>query len=159
MSSMWLDMAGCEYRLAYAQAGPIRTRYLEAGFGRRETIVFLHGSGGYLEAYLRNIRAHAERYRVFAIDMIGHGFTDAPPDLDYTTDDVIDHVVRFMDTAGIDTADLCGESFGGRVAVGRHGEIVSGEGADQHQQRGAGEMKVGDEPVHHPKDVARADEQ
>ncbi|NBS48969.1 MAG: alpha/beta hydrolase, partial [Betaproteobacteria bacterium] len=55
--SMWLSMLGCEYRMGFVQAGPIRTRYLEAGFahaGSSEALVFLHGSGGYLEAYVRN---------------------------------------------------------------------------------------------------------
>ncbi|MSP98198.1 MAG: alpha/beta hydrolase [Betaproteobacteria bacterium] len=115
MSSMWLDLLGCEYRLGYTQAGPIRTRYLEAGFGGRETIVFLHGSGGYLEAYLRNIAPHAERYRVFAIDMIGHGYSDKP-DHPYEPEHYVGHLVDFMDAMGLERVHVSGESLGGWVA-------------------------------------------
>jgi 2-hydroxy-6-oxonona-2,4-dienedioate hydrolase len=112
---MWLSMLGCEYRMGFVQAGPIRTRYLEAGFGHRETIVFLHGSGGYLEAFLRNIPAHAERYRVFAMDMVGHGFSDKP-DHPYEPAHYVQHLIDFMDALRIDRVHLSGESLGGWVA-------------------------------------------
>lgn len=113
--SMWLEMLGCEYRMGYVNAGGIRTRYLEAGSGNRETLVFLHGSGGYLEAYLRNIPAHAQHYRVFAIDMIGHGFSDKP-DHPYEPRHYVKHLVDFLDAMGIERAHLSGESLGGWVA-------------------------------------------
>ena len=113
--SMWLDLLGCEYRMGFAQAGPIRTRFLEAGFGHPETIVFLHGSGGYLEAFLRNIAAHATRYRVFAIDMIGHGCSDKP-DRPYQPADYVRHLLDFLDAMGVQRAHLSGESLGGWVA-------------------------------------------
>ena len=113
--SMWLEMAGCEYRMGFVQAGPIRTRYLEAGVGHAETIVFLHGSGGYLEAYLRNIPAHAKHYRVFAIDMIGHGYSDKP-DRPYQPADYVAHLIDFMNAMGLARIHISGESLGGWVA-------------------------------------------
>jgi pimeloyl-ACP methyl ester carboxylesterase len=60
--------------------------------------------------------------------MLGHGFTDAPAGCEYSTDEVIDHVVGFLDAAGIERADFCGESFGGRVSAWmaiRHPDRVS----------------------------------
>ena len=123
---MWLDLLGCEYRLGYVQAGPIRTRFLEAGFANHEAIVFLHGSGGYLEAYLRNVRAHAERYRVFAIDMIGHGYSDKP-DHPYEPKHYARHLLDFMDTMRLERVHLSGESLGGWVAehmAAYHGDRV-----------------------------------
>ncbi len=113
--SMWLEMLGCEYRMGYVNAGGIRTRYLEAGSGHRDTLLFLHGSGGYLEAYLRNIPEHAKHYRVFAIDMIGHGFSDKP-DHPYEPKHYATHVCAFLDAMGIERAHLSGESLGGWVA-------------------------------------------
>jgi alpha-beta hydrolase superfamily lysophospholipase len=112
---MWMELLGCEYRLGFANAGGLRTRYLEAGFGHREALIFLHGSGGYLEAYLRNIAAHAAHYRVFAIDMIGHGYTDKP-DHPYEPAHYVQHLTAFMDAMGLERAHLSGESLGGWVA-------------------------------------------
>jgi pimeloyl-ACP methyl ester carboxylesterase len=93
----------------------VRTRSLENGGG--PPIVFLHGAGGHAETWVRNMGPHSPYRRSFAIDMLGHGFTDAPTNRQYTTSEVLDHVVRFLDVAGIDRADLCGESFGGRIAA------------------------------------------
>ena len=124
--SMWLDMLGCEHRVGFVQAGPVRTRFLEAGSGNRETLIFLHGSGGYLEAYLRNIAAHAAYYRVFAIDMVGHGYSDKP-DHPYEPRHYARHLLDFMDAMQIERAHLSGESLGGWVAehmAAYHGERV-----------------------------------
>ncbi len=114
--SMWLDMAGTAYRIGYVQAGEVRTRYLEAGAADAPPVLFLHGSGGYLEAYLRNIPAHAARFRVLAMDMLGHGFTDKP-DFPYEPRHYVDHIVRFLDALGIARVHVSGESLGGWVAA------------------------------------------
>jgi 2-hydroxy-6-oxonona-2,4-dienedioate hydrolase len=114
--SMWLELAGSAFRIDYVRAGTVRTRYLEAGAGNPETLVFLHGSGGYLEAYLRNIEAHAHRYRVIALDMLGHGFTDKP-DHPYEPRHYVEHLAAFLDALGIGRVHLSGESLGGWVAA------------------------------------------
>lgn len=53
---MWGDMADVAVRQHYVEAAGIRTRVLEAGAG--PSLVMVHGTGGHLEAYVRNIRAH-----------------------------------------------------------------------------------------------------
>ena len=62
--SLWPELASGEYRMHYVNAGGLKTRCLEAGAGR-ESVLFLHGSGGHLEAYTRNILPHAARYKVY----------------------------------------------------------------------------------------------
>lgn len=114
MLSLWPELASGEFSLRYVDAGGIRTRALEAGRGP-ETLIFLHGSGGHLEAYTRNVLAHAERFRVFAIDMLGHGFTDKP-DRDYEMPDYVAHLRDFCDAVGAERVHLSGESLGGWVA-------------------------------------------
>jgi 2-hydroxy-6-oxonona-2,4-dienedioate hydrolase len=100
-------------RLAYVQADGVRTRYLEAGSG--EPLILLHGTGGHLEAYCRNIAALSRHFRVIAYDMIGHGYTDKP-DKPYTVDTYSAHLLDLMDALGIEQAHLSGESLGGWVA-------------------------------------------
>jgi 2-hydroxy-6-oxonona-2,4-dienedioate hydrolase len=111
---MWLELAMTPHRIGYVDAGGIRTRFLEAGGG--EAVIFLHGSGGYLEAYLRNVAAHAKHFHVFAIDMLGHGFSDKP-DHPYEVRHYVEHLRAFCDALGLDRVHLSGESLGGWVAA------------------------------------------
>jgi len=113
--SLWPTLSAGEFRLHTVQAGPVRTRCLEAGRGDK-AVILLHGTGGHLEAYARNILPLAERYRVFAFDMIGHGYSDKP-DHDYEIAHYVRHVVDFMDAVGLQRAHIAGESLGGWVAA------------------------------------------
>jgi pimeloyl-ACP methyl ester carboxylesterase len=113
--TVWVELLGTAFEQKFYDVSGVRTRSIESGEG--PPIVFLHGGGGHAEAWIRNLGPHAAHRRSYAIDMLGHGFTDAPGTCDYTTSDVLDHVVRFLDVAGIEQADFCGESFGGRVSA------------------------------------------
>jgi 2-hydroxy-6-oxonona-2,4-dienedioate hydrolase len=112
--SIWSELATTEHRLHYVDVDGVRTRVLEAGHG--PALVLLHGTGGHLEAYARNIGGLAERFRVIAYDMVGHGWSDLP-DRHYTIDILSAHLVGLLDALGIDRAHLSGESLGGWVAA------------------------------------------
>jgi hypothetical protein len=57
-----VDILGAEVRFVDTKSFG-RTRIAEAGRGDRETLVFLHGIGGHLEAYSRNVApAPVKRY-------------------------------------------------------------------------------------------------
>jgi 2-hydroxy-6-oxonona-2,4-dienedioate hydrolase len=114
MSTIWLDLLGGSVDVNFHDAGGIRTRTLEAGEGT--PLIFLHGTGGHLEAYSKNILPHAEHLRVFAFDMIGHGFS-SKPDMKYEIPVYVDHIIKFMDALGIEKAHISGESLGGWVAA------------------------------------------
>jgi pimeloyl-ACP methyl ester carboxylesterase len=114
MSTAWLDLMGTRFCQKFYQAGEINTRCLEAGSG--EPLILLHGGGGYAEAYLKNLIPLSETFHVYAIDMIGHGFTDAP-DVEYGIPLFVEHLKNFMDAAGLDQAHISGESWGGWVAA------------------------------------------
>lgn len=111
-STAWIAMLGGEVR--YYMAGGIRTRCLEAGSG--EPLILLHGMGGHAEAYIKNIIPLSERFHVYAIDMIGHGFTDKP-EIDYSITDFMNHVRQFMDAIGVKKAHIQGESLGGWISA------------------------------------------
>ena len=85
--------------------------------GEGEDVLFLHGTSGHLEAFTRNIVPHVEAgFRCHAIDMLGHGYTDKP-DYDYEIPRYVDHVLAYLDAAGIERAHLVGESLGGWVSA------------------------------------------
>lgn len=113
--SIWADLQGVAFEQAYVDVGAIRTRYLHAGAKGNPALIFLHGTGGHAEAYIRNLDAHARHFDVYAMDMIGHGFTGKPA-RDYTLPDYVAHIVGFMNALGIERASLSGESLGGWVA-------------------------------------------
>ena len=113
---LWTDLAKGEFSIGYVNVNGIRTRCLSAGSGGNYPLIFLHGSGGHLETYQRNILPHAQHMRVFAIDMLGHGFTNKP-DHDYEIDHYVDHVIAFCDTLELPKIFISGESLGGWVAA------------------------------------------
>ena len=63
-----------------------------AASGSGPELVLLHGTGGHLEAYARDIAGLAADFRVTAYDMVGHGWSDLP-DRPYTIDVLSDHLV------------------------------------------------------------------
>lgn len=113
--TIWTDTLGAEVR--FHQAGPWRTRALEAGSGDRH-VILLSGITGHVEGWSRNVVPLADQgLHVHAIDTLGHGFTDKPTDLPYVAPTFAEHVVAFMDALGIDKADLVGQSLGGWIAL------------------------------------------
>jgi 2-hydroxy-6-oxonona-2,4-dienedioate hydrolase len=114
MATVWVELLGLSFAQTYYHAAGVCTRCLEAGQG--EALILLHGTGGHAETYVRNLAAHAPYFRTLAIDMIGHGFTDKP-NRPYTIPVYVQHVLDFMDAAGIEKAHFSGESLGGWVAA------------------------------------------
>lgn len=113
MATIWNELQGVEFRQTYYDAGGVRTRVIEAGRGT--PLIFLHGTGGHAEAYLRNIEAHAAHFHVYAIDMIGHGYSSAP-DIDYEMQCYVEFLRNFVDAIGADQVMISGESLGASVA-------------------------------------------
>lgn len=111
---MWTDMANVPFKQAFYDAKGIRTRVIEAGEG--DPFIFLHGTGGHAETFMRNFASHAEHMRVLSVDMIGHGYTDAP-DIEYTMDTLVDHLANLVDALGFKKVAVGGVSLGGMIAA------------------------------------------
>jgi pimeloyl-ACP methyl ester carboxylesterase len=103
---------------AIADANGIKTNYLEAGKG--DPVVLIHGSGPGVTSYANwrlVLPALAENFRVLAPDMVGFGFSERPTNIEYGVQTWADQVVGLMDTLGLPTAHLVGNSFGGAIAL------------------------------------------
>lgn len=111
--SLWTDLLGASVRMV---EGRYRTRILEAGQG--PALVLLHGTGGHLENYARNIMPLARRFRVVAMDLLWHGMsqTEGFDDLEVIPH-LVDHVRDVLDVLGIGQAAIEGQSMGGWVAM------------------------------------------
>lgn len=113
--TMWTQIGDLAHRLEYVKVGRWRTRVLTLGDGE-ETVVLLNGTSGHIEAWTRNIRALAEKYRVIAYDYPGHGFSTLASG-DLVIKDYTDHLNGLLDALGLDRVHLAGESLGGWVAI------------------------------------------
>lgn len=114
--SIWSDLTGVSFSQGYIDAGGTKTRYVKSGDSSKPLLIFLHGTSGHAEAYSRNMAAHGEHFDTWAIDMIGHGWSDYP-ETTYEISTYAEHVLRTMDAIGQDKAHISGESLGGWVAT------------------------------------------
>jgi 4,5:9,10-diseco-3-hydroxy-5,9,17-trioxoandrosta-1(10),2-diene-4-oate hydrolase len=101
---------------AYVTVGQVRTRYWSAG-NHGSSVVLIHGLGGFVENWLLVFNALAAGYRVYALDLPGHGRTDKPIDGPYQIAQLAGFVRQFMLELGIERACLVGHSLGGAVAA------------------------------------------
>lgn len=94
-----------------------RMRYLRAGSG--PPLVLIHGLFGYSFSWRFNWEALAKEFTVYAVDLLGMGFSDRPLawsvpfDLPATADRMLD----WMSQTGIRDAVLLGTSHGGGLAL------------------------------------------
>jgi pimeloyl-ACP methyl ester carboxylesterase len=112
--SLWLDMLGTQQRFIETQTFG-RTRIAEAGMEHRDTVIFMHGIGGHLEAYARNLTALSDRFHTVAFDFVGHGLSNKPV-IDYSPLVLVQHLGEVMDALDLSSAHLSGESLGGWVS-------------------------------------------
>ncbi len=84
--------------------------------GKGKDIVFLHGWGADVSAFLFVAKAIESDFRATVIDFAGFGKSDMPP-YDYTVKDYARDVISLLDTLNIENAIFVGHSFGGRVCI------------------------------------------
>lgn len=106
----------------WIDVGGIRTRYYDCGSG--EPIVFIYGgnfgtadSASSAFTWNLNLAPLSQRFRVIAFDKVGQGFTDNPPDDDYTMQAVVRHAGAFVETLDLPPVHLVGHSRGGFAAT------------------------------------------
>ena len=111
--SLWLDMLGATVRFVDTKSFG-GTRIAEAGTQNDQTVIFMHGIGGHLEAYAKNIVTLSDRFHTVAYDYVGHGLSNKMV-MDYSPLVLVQHLSELMDSLGLDKAHLSGESLGGWV--------------------------------------------
>jgi pimeloyl-ACP methyl ester carboxylesterase len=97
----------------YAEVNGINLYYETRGSGR--PLILLHGGLGSGEMFGPVLGLLAERHKVIAVDLQGHGRTadiDRPIDIKLMADDI----AALIDHLGLDRPDIVGYSLGGGVA-------------------------------------------
>lgn len=104
-----------ELRLDAAGVG---LRVLRRGNPDAPPLVVLHGFTGCAETMAGVSEALAEDCRVHALDLVGHGESDAPESLEfYSMERCVAQVLAALDALGLGRAHFLGYSMGGRVAL------------------------------------------
>ncbi|TFH38411.1 MAG: alpha/beta hydrolase, partial [Chrysiogenales bacterium] len=101
----------------FVRVGPHTMHYLEKGTGY--PMIMIHGWLCWGAYWKKIIPLVADRYRVIAPDLLGHGISDKPLDksVSYGTDAQADRIISFMDALGIEKAYIVGHSMGGEIAA------------------------------------------
>jgi len=100
-----------------------RMRYLRldpaAQAGRRPPVVLIHGFLGSSFSWRFNIPVLARDRAVYAVDLLGIGYSDRPPagSVDFSLGAIAERMLVWMREAGISNADVVSTSHGGAVAL------------------------------------------
>jgi pimeloyl-ACP methyl ester carboxylesterase len=111
---IWLAGAAAEDR--FLDVGGVRIRYVERGAG--QAVVLLHGFTGSIErSWIETgvMPDLARDHRVIALDLRGHGKSDAPHEA-AAYEHIGTDVIRLMDHLRLDRAHIVGYSLGGIIA-------------------------------------------
>ncbi len=92
-----------------------RIHYFEAGQG--EPLLLIHTVGQSLYTWRGVFQRLSEHYRVFAVDLPGHGYSDRPETFGYTVEEYSDALRRFMDAVGLESAHMMAFSLGCAYAM------------------------------------------
>jgi non-heme chloroperoxidase len=89
--------------------------FVEQGDINGEAVILLHGFTDSSFSYSGVLPLFSPRYHIFALDHRGHGDSskEAPS---FTIQDLVDDVLAFMDTHGLDKATVVGHSLSSMVA-------------------------------------------
>jgi len=85
--------------------------------GEGSPLFLIHGYGAGMWVWEKQIEVLSQRYLVYTVDVIGHGFSDRPK-IPYAPEAYIYFLRDFMDAVGVEKATLIGNSMGGGIAWG-----------------------------------------
>lgn len=101
----------------FQDIGGVRIAYLDTG-GTGQAILFVHGNSTESVTFSRQLESDlAERYRLVALDLPGHGDSGRVPVTEYGVPFYARKVAALASQLGIDDAVLVGWSLGGHIVL------------------------------------------
>jgi pimeloyl-ACP methyl ester carboxylesterase len=98
----------------YVDVDGLRLRYIATGEG--PALVLLHTLRTQLDMFQKVVPALATRFRVYAMDYPGHGYSDIPR-ATYSAEFFVTTVSNTLDRLDVKDAVVVGESIGGSIAL------------------------------------------
>lgn len=92
-----------------------KIHYMEEGTG--EPLILVHSVGQSLYTWRSVFESLSKYYRVIAVDLLGHGYSDRPASFGYTIEDHAEMLRLFMDAMGVESAHFIAFSMGGAYVM------------------------------------------
>jgi pimeloyl-ACP methyl ester carboxylesterase len=105
---IWQLDEDLEAKIRYQEYGPADSPF--------PPLLFIHGYGGMIEHWNDNIPAFDDRYRIYAMDLIGFG-QSGKPNVRYSLELFATQIKAFLHLKGIDKVILVGHSMGAASAI------------------------------------------
>jgi len=99
----------------YVEVNGLKIRYWQVG-ERGEKLLLVHGIGGCVEYWHKNVFELGKKYQVIVVDLPGFGKSDKPK-ADYTLDYYSDFLAAFCKAKAWQDIILLGHSLGGGVSL------------------------------------------
>jgi pimeloyl-ACP methyl ester carboxylesterase len=93
----------------------IKLHYAEQGQPSGEPVIFLHGYVDSWQSFAPVLSQFPFSFRTFALDLRGHGNSDKPKD-GYKLEDFVADLEAFLDSIGLERANIVGHSLGSFIA-------------------------------------------
>jgi len=121
----WLDRAEYPFQTHSYLVGNYSMNYIDEGSG--EILLFVHGTPSWSFDYRKVIKGLQADLRCVAVDHIGFGLSDKPKDYDYSTQNHVRTLEKFVIDKGLTDITLVLHDFGGPIGMDfalKHPELV-----------------------------------
>jgi pimeloyl-ACP methyl ester carboxylesterase len=115
MSHEWLDSSEFPFASRYFVVDGQRLHYIDEGQG--EVLLFVHGTPSWSFDFRGVISRLRSDFRCVALDHIGFGLSDKPPDYDYSIQVHCDVLKRFIESNALKAITLVLHDFGGPIGL------------------------------------------
>ncbi len=111
----WLDRSEYPFTSRCFDHGDGRMHYVDEGQG--PVVFFVHGTPDWSFGFRHLVKALRGNHRCVAIDHLGFGLSDKPPQADYTAVAHAHRLQRFIDHLGLTDITLVVTDFGGGIGL------------------------------------------
>jgi len=101
----------------------LRYHYIDEGPRDAPPLLFVHGNPTWSFAWRNLIRALSPEFRCVAVDHIGCGLSDKPQHYEYTLDQHIGNLCRFVEAVDLREMTLIAHDWGGCIGMGAAGRL------------------------------------
>ena len=106
-----------EIPLSESSADKVRMHYVEQGAGS-QTVLCVHGNPTWSFYYREVVKQLSDQARVIAVDHIGCGLSDKPQKYNYTLEQHIGNLARFIEQRDLRNLTLLVHDWGGAIGLG-----------------------------------------
>lgn len=104
-----------DYGFLYKTVNDVKLAYMKKGIG--PPLLVIHGFMASSICFEDILEDLSKKNMVYLVDVIGFGFSDKNPKLDYTRGSIAKTLLEFMEAEGIHSFNLLGHSMGGEIAL------------------------------------------